>query len=140
MSTKEYLRQARTLDKRINAKLEQVSRLRDLAERTTTILSNQPKGKSGTNRTEYCITKIFDLEREINTDIDRLIDLKATIREAIEAMPNDLYKAILECRYLNGWKWEEIADTLGYERRQVTRLHGRALQEIKVVPQCPITM
>lgn len=132
MTTKEYLNQARMLDKRIDSKLEQVERLRALAERTTTVLSSQPKGTSGTNRTEYCVLKIWELEREVNEDIDRLIDLKREIQDAIGLLTDDKYKLLLEYRYLCGNTWEQIAEKMRIDLRWVYRMHGRALQEITI--------
>jgi DNA-directed RNA polymerase specialized sigma subunit len=130
MNVKSYLNQARILDKRIDSKLEQVERLHALAERTTTVLSHEPKGTSGTNRTEYCVLKIWELEREVNEDIDRLIDLKREIQDAIGLLTDDKYKLLLEYRYLCGNTWEKIAEKMDIEVRWVYQLHGRALQEI----------
>ena len=132
MNVKSYLNQARMLDKRIDSKLEQVERLRALAERTTTVLSSQPKGTSGTNRTEYCVQKIWELEREINADSDALIDLKRDIQDAIFRMKNDQYRTLLEYRYLCGNTWEQIAEKMRIDLRWVYRMHGRALQEITI--------
>jgi DNA-directed RNA polymerase specialized sigma subunit len=130
MTIKEYLNQARMLDKRIDSKLEQVERLRALAERTTTVLSSQPKGAGGANRTEYCIERIWQLEKEVTEDIDILVDMRQDIRGAIEGMENDRYKLLMECRYLCGNTWEQIAEKMEIEVRWVYELHGRALQEI----------
>jgi len=132
MNVKSYLNQARMLDKRIDSKLEQVERLRALAERTTTVLSSQPKGTSGTNRTEYCVQKIWELEREINADIDKLIDLKREIQDAVFHMKNDQYRTLLEYRYLCGNTWEQIAEKMDKGVRWIYELHSRALQEISI--------
>ena len=40
MNAKEYLNQAYWLDRRINSKLEQLSSLRDMATKTTSIMSD----------------------------------------------------------------------------------------------------
>jgi hypothetical protein len=118
------------LDKRIDSKLEQVERLRSLAERTTTVLSWAPKGSSNENRTEYCIQKIWELEREINADIDVLIDLKREIAGVLNKVPTVQYRILLEHRYLSCMTWEDIAKTMGYDLRWIYRMHGTALQEV----------
>ena len=46
MTAKEYLGQARFLDTRIDSKIQQVSRLRDLATKCTSTLSDMPKSPS----------------------------------------------------------------------------------------------
>lgn len=130
MTTKEYLNKMRTLDRLIDSKLEQIDRLRSLSERVTTTLSFSPKGAGGANRTEYCIERIWQLEKEVTEDIDRLVDMKSGIRGAIERVENDKYRLLLEYRYLCGYTWETISEKMGIEVRWVYELHGRALQEI----------
>jgi len=96
----------------------------------TTTLSFSPKGASGANRTEYCIERIWQLEKEVTEDIDILVDMRQDIRGAIEGIENDRHKLLMECRYLCGNTWEQIAEKMGIEVRWVYELHGRALQEI----------
>lgn len=136
MKTKDYLNQARSLDKRIDSKLEQVERLRSLAERTTTLLSWAPKGQSNENRTEYCIQKIWELEKEINAGIDELIDLKREIGAVINTVPTDQYRMLLEYRYLSCKTWEDIAKAMDYDLRWIYRMHGSALQELSHCTPC----
>ena len=134
MTTKEYLNKMRMLDRLIDSKLEQIDRLRSLSERVTTTISFSPKGAGGANRTEYCIERIWQLEKEVTEDIDRLVDMKSGIRGAIDEVKNDKYKLLLECRYLCGDTWERIAEKMEIEVRWVYELHGRALQEICIRP------
>ena len=132
MTTKEHLNKMRTLDRLIDSKLEQIDRLRSLAERVTTTLSFTPKGAGGANRTEYCIERIWQLEKEVTEDIDRLVDMKSGIRGAIERVENDKHRMLLEYRYLCGNTWEQIAEKMRIDLRWVYRMHGRALQEITI--------
>ena len=74
----------------------------------------------------------MDLEREINADIDRLVDLKAEARKAINAVTDPDQQLILELRYLCYKPWLEIAETIGYSEPTVYRLHGEALKNIRV--------
>jgi hypothetical protein len=130
MTIKEYLNQARMLDKRIDSKLEQVERLRALAERTTTDLSSQPKGTSGTNRTEYCVQKIWELEREINADIDKLIDLKRDIQDVLTSLPEQ------QCRVMCAYyvdlaeSWSDAAEKSGYSYKHARRIRDAAKERL----------
>ena len=82
MTAKEYLSQVLYIDQRINCKLEQVMRLRENATKATATLSDMPHSDSPNLKSmENTICKIVDLEREINRDIDQLVDLKAEARE-----------------------------------------------------------
>ncbi len=128
MTAKEFLRQVRFVDRMIDSKLRQVERLRDEAGRTTLLLSDMPRGGGSRNHLEDVITKIVDLENEINRDIDRLVDLKTAARTAINAIQEPEYRLILELRYLCYKTWPEIMDALGYSEAHLYRLHGRALR------------
>src|SRR5699024_2640651 len=115
MNAKEYLSQAMHIDQRINSKLEQVTRLRENAANCTATLSDMPRPESpNKQRMEETICKIVDLEQEINADIDRLVDLKAEARKAINAVTDPDQQLILELRYLCYKSWEEIAEEIGY--------------------------
>ena len=133
MDAKEYLSQAMYIDQRINSKLEQVTRLRENVTNCTAMLSDMPRPDSpNKQRMEETICKIVDLEREIYADIDRLVDLKAEARKAINAVSDPVQKLILELRYLCYKPWLEIAETIGYSEATVYRLHGEALKNIAV--------
>ena len=133
MNAKEYLSQAMYIDQRINSKLEQVTRLRENVTNCTATLSDMPRPDSpNKQRMEETICKIVDLEREINADIDRLVDLKAEARKAINAVTDPDQQLILELRYLCNKPWLEIAEAIGYSEATVYRLHGEALKNIAV--------
>lgn len=78
------------------------------------------------------VVSLWVLEEEINGEIDRLVDLKTEVRRRIEAIPDERYRAILAAKYLNYQSLDRIADDMGYEQRQIFRLHGRALQAINM--------
>ena len=133
MTAKEYLAQAFRLDQRINSKLEQVSRLRNMAMKATG--SFQAERISGTKQhspMESSLVKVIDLEYEINDDIDRLVDLKREIIEVVNSVQPAECQLVLEMRYLSFMTWEEIADRMNYSYRQVHRIHGQALSNIRI--------
>ena len=133
MNAKEYLSQVMHIDQRINSKLEQVTRLRENATNCTAALSDTPRPDSpNIQRMEETICKIVDLEHEINADIDRLVDLKAEARKAINAVTDPDQQLILELRYLCYKPWNEIMTELGYSEPTIYRLHGEALKKICV--------
>ena len=132
MKAKEYLSQAYRLDQRIDAKIEQVMSLRNLAAKATSTLSDAaPSGTQNVHRMEDIVIKIIDLEEEINADIDSLVDLKREIMRVIKALPNPEYQTLLELRYLCFKSWEQIAVMLDYDLRYTHKLHNRALEECK---------
>lgn len=135
MNAKEYLSQAMHIDQRINSKLEQVMKLRETATKATATLSDMPRPDSPNLQSmENTICKIVDLEREINADIDRLVDLKAEARQVISELKDPDQQLILELRYLCYWPWTDIMEELGISETSVYRIHGEALKKV-VVPE-----
>ena len=107
MIVKDYLSQAYRIDQRINSKIEQVSCLHDLATKATQTLSDMPGSATrNTHRMEDVIIKIIDLENEINTEIDRLVDIKREITCLINGVSNPEEQTLLELRYLCFKTWE----------------------------------
>ena len=113
MTAKEYLSQARYLDNRIKSKLLQIDSLNELATRCTPSYSDMPKSPNREgSRMESAILDIIELEDEISKDVVELVALKKEIVEVIT--------------------WEQIAVDMGYELRYIHKLHGKALEEVKV--------
>jgi len=126
---KDYLSQAYRIDQRINSKIEQVSSLHDLATKATSTLSDiPPSGTRNFHRMEDIICKIIDLESDINTDIDDLVDLKREIVELIKSVSNPEYQTILELRYLCFKTWEQIAVNMCYSIHHLYKMHNAALE------------
>ena len=139
MKAKEYLSQAYRLDQRIDAKIEQVMSLRNLAAKATSTLSDaMPSGTRNIHRMEDIIMRIFDLENEINADIDSLVALKREIVSTIKSVPNLEYQILLELRYLCFKPWEQIAVEMGYGIDNVFRLHQKALKDLEVGEKCTV--
>lgn len=134
MTVKEYLSQAKFLDQRINSKIQQVAALNDLATKATSTLTGMPRNPNhATSTMEEAITKIIDLQAEINQDIDTLVDLKRDLSATIKAVGNTEYQTVLEKRYLCFQSWEQIAVEMGYDLRWLYRLHGKALDVVREI-------
>ena len=139
MTAKEYMEQARYLDMQINSKIEQVRSLNELATRVTTVYSDMPHSPNrNTFRMEETIAKIIDLESEIDRDIDALVDLKREIMRVVNSIESAEYRTILEMRYLQFKKWEQIALQMSTDLRWVYRMHGRALNEVQKIINSPL--
>ena len=137
MTARDYLSQARQLDAAIDARLERIARLRALVSGRAARTDGMPRGGgagsagSAFDWTETVI-KIDEMERALDRDIDRLIDLKREIAEVIAAVPDMRYRTLLEYRYLCGWGLPRIARAMHYSEDRVRHIHGRALQMVRV--------
>ena len=134
MTAKDYLSQAYRIDQSINSKIEQIQSLRALALKASSVLAPTPvSGTRSVHRLEEIVTKIADMEDEINADIDNLVDLKHEISVAIKAVPSPEHRLLLELRYLCFKDWTGISSELNLDMRWVHRLHNRALKEIEEI-------
>ena len=137
MTTKEYFEQALTLNKRINSKLDHLGTLREMSTKATITLSDMPRSSSpNLYQMQDIISKIIDLEHEINRDIDRFVDMKREYMWIINEIQNPVFQLVMEQRYLCCRTWEKISEELGYEMRSLHRLHGEALKVAeRLIPQ-----
>ena len=135
MTAKQYLKQAYRLNELINSDLEELAQLKALS---TSISSPNLSGMppSSTRNTEpffvKCINKIVDLEKIINDEIDRFVELKKEIREVINNVPDPDERLVLRLRYIEFLKWEAVASSMGLSLKQVHRIHASALMNVKI--------
>lgn len=135
MTNKEYLNQAYRLNERINSNLKEIDELRALA----VSIGSPTMGErvSGSHSTEApfarAIMKIDELEHKLDAEIDRLIDLKAEISNAIKTVQNPDEEILLRYRYINCYGWNKICALMSVSQRTVHRIHASALKNF-VIP------
>lgn len=134
MDTKQYLGQIGRLDRMINNKLLEISQLRELAGGISAI-TNKERVQTTPNfdklGTAFC--KIEKMEEQLDKMIDEYFDKKNLIISQIGGIEDEMYYTILFSKYVEKKSFEKIADELQYSFRNVTRLHGRALQEFEKI-------
>jgi hypothetical protein len=82
---------------------------------------------------ENTIVKMVMLEQEINSDIDKLYELKNEMELFVLEIEDPLHRAIIDFRYIKNKQWGEISELLGYHVRWILKLHNRALSEAEKV-------
>ena len=132
MTTKDYLNQISRLNRMINNKLSEISQLRELACSVSAIRNEEkvqtsPKVDSiGT-----AISKIDEMERDIERTIDKYTKKKNLIISQIEGMDDELHYNVLFSRYIEKKTFEVIATEMSYSFRNIIRIHCRALKEFE---------
>lgn len=132
MTTKDYLNQISRLNRMINNKLSEISQLRELACSVSAIRNEEkvqtsPKADSiGT-----AISKIDEMERDIERTIDKYTKKKNLIISQIEGMDDELHYNVLFSRYIEKKTFEVIATEMSYSFRNIIRIHSRALKEFE---------
>jgi hypothetical protein len=134
MQAKQYLSQIKWLDSIIKVKLQQVEELRATATKITGFISldkifiQETKPKDTTSE---LVCKIVDLENEINSHIDKLIDTKREAIRKIELLNSSEYKLLLTLRYISLKSWEEIAVDMHYTFQWIHKIHKKSLIEFE---------
>lgn len=125
--TKDELRDLITLNNRINTKLQQLENLKYLRQATGSMDYSKDRVQSNpSNRLETLTIKIIDLQKEINADVDELIDMRERARKCFKKLDGK-YNLILELRYMECLPWREVARRSYYSEKHVHKIHGQAL-------------
>ena len=129
MTAKAYLRNIKYLDAAINAKQRELDGLRHDAQNVRGVTYDKDKVQSSAQSDcTKIIDRIIDLSNEINSEIDRLVALKAEARERISRVYSQKFISLLTDIYINGVTLEQEAEKLEVNYRTVCRWHGQALQ------------
>lgn len=93
-----------------------------------------------TAETERWLKKIFGINRELDYErecvtysherIKELERKKEEIYSILREITNPTHKQILHKRYVQGKKWEDIADEMHYEPPHLHRIHKKAVIEV----------
>ena len=131
MTAKEFLRQARIIDRRIDEATERVERLRARLEAgQVSHITGQPRG--GASDWTDTADRLIELERGVNARIRDMCRLKRLAQEAIDQVDEARLREVLELYYIDGMTWDQVAERMNYSRRNVTTLHSVALRRVKV--------
>lgn len=128
---KRILRSAYWMQKRLDADLEYLARLRAKAE-AVGVRYDRPRVSCGEHKgPEEAACAIVDYEKKIEAQIECWKVTLQRVTEIIYNVPSQNLEVLLQMRYLNFWTFEKIAAELGYTWRHVNRLHVAALKEAK---------
>ena len=131
MKAKEFLKNIIHIDMMIDCKLEQTSNLRSRLTSINVSMGERVQSSLDPDKFTNTISKIVELEKEINDDIDKLVDLKSIARKAIESLDNDIEKMVLYKRYFENKTFEQISVELNYSWRRIHQFHGDALKKLE---------
>lgn len=118
------------LNEKINADLEELAQLRLLSTSiSSSNLSGMPMSSSRSTDSTFsrAIIKVIDIEKKIDSEVDRYVNLKEEVRERISELKNENERLVLQYRYLCYNTWEQIAEKMDFTVQWVHKLHKRAL-------------
>lgn len=136
MRAKEYLQQLRRLDTVIDQKIKELD---DLKVKSTCIggfdyskerVQTSPSGDAPYVRT---VSRMIDLNEEINRDVDDFVYRKHKIINEIQSLENPDEIAMLYKRYVEYKTFEKIAVEMNFTIRNIYFIHGRALKNFETI-------
>ena len=134
MTAKEYLSQAKQLDDIINCRLRELEYWRNLSKNISGSNFEEHFNSSRPSEAPFvrCLEKIDEIERDINSRVDTLVDLRTETNKAIDALEDFEEQLVLRGRYLDNLTWEAIGKIMGVSLRTVHRVHRATLEHFPV--------
>lgn len=130
MTTKEWLQRGWKLDKEITALLRLKADARDRAIHITP--SYEGSGVQSAPD-PHKFDRLVELESLIDERVDELCRIRGEILRAIALVPDARYRTLLIERYTEFKPWEQIAVDMNYSFRQITRMHGEAILQVRQI-------
>lgn len=80
------------------------------------------------------LSKLYELEEKI----EKLVEYQIKIATEIEHLEDWKERVVLRYRYINNYTWEHISERTGYSKKQISRIHKRAIINFrKNFSKCP---
>lgn len=126
MTTKEWF--CRTIY--LNAEIKSLKEAQRRAQQL--VKAHVPHGRDAKNkRTPECdsavLARYINYNAMLTKQIEALLAVKIALCSVILKIENPSARALLTLRYLSFWTWEQIAQELSMDVRNVYRLHKDAL-------------
>ena len=127
-----YLEQVERIDARIRNKLIEKQQMKEIALGITANMDGDRVQSSGAkSKMANAVERCVDMEAEIDSLVDILIDTKKEVIQTIERLYSPTEYNVLHMRYIQFKDLQEIADHYGKEYGWATTTHGRALKSVE---------
>jgi DNA-binding CsgD family transcriptional regulator len=123
MNCKKYFEEYKSINNKIEYKLEEIRKLEELSTKITK--SNQREQVDATkdpHKLAKLVEKISDYKKEIENDMIIMLETSKNINKTISKIENINERKIIELHYIGGKTFEEIAEILNYSTRQIYNL------------------
>lgn len=132
-SAKEFLSQVELCDIHIGNKLDELQHLKDMVLKITSAWKDDVTSGGSGNQDKMgdAVSKIIDMENEINSAVDNYVDKKKEVSAMLERIQDPDQVSVLYKRYFQYMTWEQIACDMHMTYRNVCYIHGKALQVVE---------
>jgi len=132
MNAKTYLEQVEKIDRMIANKQAEAEQWMAIATSSTAAMDGNERVQASGNPQKMAdaIDRYVDIQREIDAEIDRLIDTKQQVIRTIEQLPAIEYD-VLHKIYIQYKDFKEVSSEHGKAYTWATTIHGRALKNLQ---------
>jgi len=118
------------LEANINSEIEELQRLRSIAENISSAFPDGDKVQGGKkhDRLTNIISNIVDHQLALELRIAEYLENLQRIESKIEAVEDSNERLILRLRYINQKKWDEIAEIMSCSVSNIYKLHQKAFK------------
>lgn len=129
---KEFLKSYRNQCYKIKSLQEQKSSIIEtMASAKAQTYNDMPTSGMKSDLSDYMV-KLEKIMKDIDNAYAECLAKKIAIESSVLRMNDGMESAVLHKRYILFKSWTAISIELGYERTQIHRLHGKALQHIEI--------
>lgn len=132
---KAWLLQYRSLNRQIDRLEKEKNKWIERATKISAPSDGMPHGSGVSDTVGFAVSKAADLAAKIDREIDKLADLRREIEAAIRTVDDRVLYELLEYRYLDCMRWEEVAEAMSRDIRWIFRLHRKALSKLTIKSQ-----
>jgi len=126
--TKDELREYRSLKTELGQLNDEKTRLRSIAENCVRSMG-QIKTSSGHDPLPGIMDKLSEVDEKLLPRLKKSADMLVRIETSIDGLPAQ-ERVLIRAYYIEGKRWEQVADEVGYSVRQIHYIHGNALRKI----------
>lgn len=128
--TKKELSQLYYLNREIEEQQRRLVELEDLATSCTVQITGMPRAQGISDKIAKYATEIADLKALLDLNLKKCFYELNRLNRYIESVPDSEMRMILSLRYINGFSWQQIAFSIGYQDESVPRKrHNRFLRQ-----------
>lgn len=134
-AAKEYLVKLRNADLKIQARRFELEQLKVLATCSGSLNTDKVNVKSS-KAADSMATKVIDYvdkEKELNEDINKLINLRHEVIDLIFKMDNNKYSELLFKRYVEYKHFERIACEMSFSYEWARHIHQEAIKAFQLI-------
>jgi DNA-directed RNA polymerase specialized sigma subunit len=134
VDARSYLNQVKKLDLQIKNKLIERQQWRDIALGITVSMEGERvQSSSSQQKMADAVGRCVDMESEIDSLVDKLIDTKREVIRTIEQIDSPTQYNVLHMIYIQDKTLQEVADEYNMSYDWAATTHGRALKNVSAI-------